>query len=72
MSKKFMVYLNAGGIMEKPDFTPEYVREVEADTKDEAVQKWAKLTGNTNPEYLRKNPNGNWSYYYSIVVREVI
>lgn len=70
--RKFMVYLNAGGVMEKPDYTPEHVREIEADTKDEAVEKWTELTGHTDPKYLRKLSDGNWRYYYDIIVREVI
>jgi hypothetical protein len=63
-SKRYLVYMTTGGLMESPGWKDEDHHEVEATDEDDAVQKWAKLVGLQidNTHQLEKKRK-HWYYW---------
>jgi hypothetical protein len=65
--KKFVVYINSGGIMEQPEYIPVQVKRLEAINSDDAVSKWADMVGH-NKENIKKNGDTYWDYFEIVVL----
>ena len=59
---KFTLGLECGGLMEMPDWKIEYIREVEANSLDEAKDKWAAAVGLDKDFNWNKETKRYWGW----------
>lgn len=69
---QYLVYITMGGLMEDPGFHDEHHRTILAKDEDEAVKKWAKMTGFDDPQYLERRGKGRWTFWgWTVHVRKL-